>query len=85
MLKRRSDILIKMQILEEVRREPRGPTRLAQAVNLSFDKCVPYLQSLEAKGFITKGSTEGREVYQITPAGIDTFLEWEKLWEKLKP
>lgn len=84
-MKRRSDILIKMRVLEEVRREPRGPTRLAQAVNLSFDKCAPYLQSLEQKGFIAKGSSEGRDVYLITQAGIDTFLEWERLWEKPRP
>ncbi len=84
-MKRRSDIVIKMQILEAVRREPRGPTRLAQAVNLSFDKCVPYLQSLEQKGFLTRETREGRDVYQITQSGIDAFLEWEKLWEKLGP
>ncbi|MDG7020267.1 MAG: hypothetical protein JRN16_07350 [Nitrososphaerota archaeon] len=84
-MKRRSDIVIMMQVLEQVRREPRGPTRLAQSVNLSFDKCMPYLQSLEQKGFIAKGASEGRDVYMITQAGVDTFLEWERLWEKLKP
>ncbi|MDG7009037.1 MAG: hypothetical protein JRN06_12565 [Nitrososphaerota archaeon] len=78
-------VVIMMQVLEQVRREPRGPTRLAQSVNLSFDKCVPYLQSLEQKGFITKGASEGRDVYAITQAGIDALLEWERLWEKLKP
>ena len=83
-MKRRSNILIKMQILEAVRTEPRGPTRLAQAVNLSFDKCVPYLQSLVQKGFIAKSSGEGRDIYAITQSGIDTFLEWERLWEKLR-
>jgi predicted transcriptional regulator len=74
-----------MQVLEQVRREPRGPTRLAQSVNLSFDKCMPYLRSLEQKGLIAKGASEGRDVYMITQVGVDTFLEWERLWEKLKP
>jgi predicted transcriptional regulator len=70
-----------MRILEEVRREPRGPTRLAQSVNLSFDKCAPYLQSLEQKGLIAKGNSEGREVYSVTQAGIDAFLAWQRFWE----
>ncbi|MDG7011844.1 MAG: hypothetical protein JRN11_06080 [Nitrososphaerota archaeon] len=84
-MKRRSDIVIMMQVLEQVRREPRGPTRLAQSVNLSFDKCAPYLQSLEQKGLIAKGASEGRDVYTVTQEGVDTFLEWERLWERLKP
>jgi predicted transcriptional regulator len=74
-----------MRILEEVRREARGPTRLAQATNLSFDKCVPYLQNLEQKGFIAKTNTEGRDVYSITQAGTDVFLEWQRFWEKWSP
>jgi len=74
-----------MRVLEELREEPRGPTRLAQAVNLSFDKCVPYIQRLERKGLIIKETKEGREVYSITQGGIDTFLNWERVWEKIKP
>jgi predicted transcriptional regulator len=84
-LKRRPSILIWMRILEEVRQEARGPTRLAQSVNLSFDKCVPYLQTLEQKGLLKRESREGREVYAITPDGIQVFLDWEKVWEKIKP
>jgi len=34
-LKRRSDVLIMMQLLELLIREPRGPRRLAQAANLN--------------------------------------------------
>jgi predicted transcriptional regulator len=81
-LKRRSDIVLLMRILEEVRTEPRGPTRLAQSVNLSFDKCAPYLRNLEQKGLITKGNREGRDVYSITQAGIDAFLDWQRFWER---
>lgn len=83
-MKRRSDIVILMGLLEEVRKEPRGPTRLAQAVNLAFDKCVPHLRHLEEKGLVRKESREGRDVYVVTQEGIDTFLNWEKFWVKLK-
>ena len=50
MMKRRPSILIYMRILELLREEPRGPTRLAQSVNLAYDKCAPYLQALEVRG-----------------------------------
>jgi predicted transcriptional regulator len=84
-LKRRPSVLIYMRILEEVRREPRGPTRLAQAVNLSYDKFVPFLQTLVAKGLLKGEESEGREVYSITAEGIQTFLHWEMVWEKIRP
>lgn len=84
-MKRRPGVLIYMRILEELRREPRGPTRLAQSVNLSYDKFVPFLQDLERKGLVTNGNQEGRQLYSITQDGIDTFLNWEKVWEKTKP
>lgn len=77
--------MILMRILEELRREPRGPTKLAQAVNLSFDKCAPYLQILETRVLIRSEQAGGRQLYSITQEGIDTFLNWEKVWEKLKP
>jgi len=74
-----------MRILEELREEPRGPTRLAQAVNLSFDKCAPYVQWLERKALIRKEEADGRQVYSVTQDGIDTHIGWERVWERLRP
>ena len=70
-----------MRILEEVRREPRGPTRLAQAVNMAFDKCLPHITTLEQKGFITKTNVEGRDKYSITQAGVDLHQSFRRFWE----
>jgi predicted transcriptional regulator len=84
-LKRRPNIVIFMRILEEVRREPRGPTRLAQAVNLSYDKFVPYLQTMERKGLVKKENAEGRDIYSMTQEGIQVFFNWEKVWEVIRP
>jgi predicted transcriptional regulator len=72
-----------MRILEELRREPRGPTRLAQAVNLSYDKCVPLLLRLERNGQIIADGEE-RQTYSTTPAGNETFNHWEKVWESVR-
>lgn len=84
-LKRRSDIVLKMRILQEIKEEPRGPTRLAQATNLSFDKCIPYLQGLEQRGLIRRDNQEGHDIYSITQEGNDAYLKWQELWEKLGP
>jgi len=84
-MKRRPSILIFMRILELLREEPRGPTRLAQSVNLAYDKCAPYLQALEAKGLIRKDSREGKDVFAVTQDGVQVYLDWQKVWEKLKP
>jgi predicted transcriptional regulator len=84
-MKRRPSILIYMRILELLRDEPRGPTRLAQSVNLAYDKCAPYMHALEAKGLIRKDSSEGKDVFAVTQDGIQVYLDWQKVWEKLKP
>ena len=84
-MKRRPSILIYMRILELLREEPRGPTRLAQGVNLAYDKCAPYLQTLEAKGLVKKEPREGRDVFAVTQDGLQVYMDWQKVWEKLKP
>ena len=80
-MEKRSGLVIMMGILEQLRREPRGPTRIAQAANVAFDKCVPYLDTLERKGLISKSDRDGRDVYSVTQAGIDTFLDWQRFYE----
>ena len=84
-MKRRPSILIYMRILELLREGPRGPTRLAQGVNLAYDKCAPYWQALEGKGLVKRESREGKEVFAVTQEGIQVYLDWQKVWEKLKP
>lgn len=81
-MKHRSDLVIRMLILELLRREPRGPTRIAQGVNMSYDKCVPHLQWLEQRGFIERGAIEGGEGRKITQRGNEFFLDYQRLYEK---
>ena len=48
-MKKRERILILMEILSILREGPRGPTRLAQAVGLSFDAFVEYATDIESR------------------------------------
>lgn len=82
-LKRRADILIQMELLELMIRGPRGPTRLAQAANLNYQRCEEILSSLIARQLILKTIGEGRETYSATPKGIELFMRWERFYEEL--
>jgi len=82
-LKKRERILILMEILSILRGGAKGPTRLAQAVGLSFDAFVEYSKEVESRGFVTKSVVEGHEVYVISPEGNQLLLDWQKVWEKI--
>jgi predicted transcriptional regulator len=84
-LKRRPSILIYMRILELLRDEPRGPTRLAQSVGFPYDKFLPFLQVVTTKGLVRKETSGTRDTYYITEEGRQVFMDWQKVWEKLKP
>jgi len=71
-----------MELLELMIREPRGPTRLAQAANLNYQRCEEILSSLLAKQLILKTVGEGRETYSATQKGIDLFMRWERFYEE---
>jgi predicted transcriptional regulator len=73
-----------MQILELLMEEPRGPTRVAQAANLNYQKCVEYLGILSANEFVRKDIQEGREIYSTTVKGSDIFERWNGIFEELK-
>lgn len=83
-MKHRSNVFILMQILELLMREPRGPTRLAQAANLNYQKCVEYLGILSANQFVGKDIQEGHEIYSATLKGKELFLRWDRIFEELK-
>ncbi len=74
-----------MEILSVLREGPRGPTRLAQAVGLSFDAFVEYARLVEAKKLVTKSVADGHEFYSISPDGNQVLLDWEKIWDKISP
>ncbi|MDA4117556.1 MAG: hypothetical protein OK455_04350 [Thaumarchaeota archaeon] len=84
-MKKRERILILMEILSILREGPRGPTRLAQSLGVSFDAFIEYVKEVETKGFVTKSVIEGHEVYVISPSGKQLLLDWQKVWEKISP
>lgn len=82
-MKRRANILIQMELLELIIREPRGPTRLAQAANLNYQRCEEIMGGFLAKQLVLKGIEEGREKYSATPKGVELFMRWESFYEEL--
>ena len=84
-MKKRERILILMEILSILREGPKGPTRLAQAVGLSFDAFMEYAKDIETRKFVTKSDIEGHEVYAISADGNKLLLDWQKVWEKISP
>lgn len=83
-MRHRSNVFILMQILELLMEEPRGPTRVAQAANLNYQKCAEYLEILSASEFVRKDIQEGHEVYSTTAKGSDIFMRWNGIFEELK-
>ena len=84
-MRKRERTLIIMEILSVLRDGPKGPTRLAQSVGLSFDGFVEYARDIESRRFITKSTVEGHEVYVLSPEGKQLLLDWQRVWERLSP
>lgn len=84
-MKRRPSILLYMEIIELLRDEPRGPTRLAQGLGLAYNKFTPLLQDLEQRGLVRREVRNGMDVIVVTQEGIQLYLDWQKVWEKLRP
>jgi predicted transcriptional regulator len=74
-----------MEILSILRGGSKGPTRLAQATGLSFDKFMEFATLLESRRFIEKSTSEGHDFYIITSNGNQLLQEWEKVWMKISP
>ena len=82
-MKRRPNVLIMMQLLELLIREPRGPTRLAQAANLNYQRCDEFIRMLSERGLIGRDVTEGHELYSATLKGKSLFMRWAEIFEEL--
>jgi len=82
-LKRRPNVLIMMELLELLIREPRGPTRLAQAANLNYQRCDELIRMLSERGLIARDVREGHEIYAATLKGKSLFMRWAEIFEEL--
>jgi len=84
-LKRRSDLVILMDILGAVLDGPKLPTRLAQLCNLSYDNFVKFAGRLESRGLVRRSLEQGHELYSVTPDGIQTHRDYVKLIDRVRP
>jgi predicted transcriptional regulator len=81
-LKRRPNTVIHMEILGLLLQGPKGPTRLAQAISLNFNKFLEFASFLEERRFIRKETRDERELYFITPEGVEVYRIWTDFWTK---
>ena len=72
-----------MQLLELLIREPRGPTRLAQAANLNYQRCEEFIRMLSERGLVAGDVLEGHEIYMATLKGKNLFMRWAEIFEEL--
>lgn len=83
-MRRRPKVFILMQLLELMIREPRVPTRLAQAANLNFVKFEEYVAILDANQLIEREAKDGHEIYLASPKGKDVYWRWARIFEDVK-
>jgi len=83
-LKKRATILIYMDIIARLLEAPTGPTRLARACNIPYDRLSTYTSVLEARGLLGKELREGHEVFHATQEGYQLYLDWAKVVARLK-
>ncbi len=84
-MKKRERTLIIMEILSVLCEGPKGPTRLAQSVGVSFDAFLDYVRDIESRGFVTRSAVEGHEMYAISPEGMRLLFDWQRIWERISP
>ncbi len=82
-MRRRPNIIIYMEILAQLRDGAKGPTRLAQATGLNFDKLLEFANLLESRRLIKKELQGVHELYSITPDGYQLHEDWGKFFDRL--
>ena len=60
-----------MDVLGNLLDGPKGPTRLAQACNLTFDTMSKAVTTLIARNFVQLSVKDGHDSYSITPSGVE--------------
>jgi predicted transcriptional regulator len=84
-VKRRADLVIMMDILGTLLEGPKGPTRLAQSSNLTFDTMTKFVGILIDRGLVTASHVESHETFSITDTGAKMYREYRRFWETLYP
>ena len=84
-MKRRSNVVIDMEILALLLDGPKGPSRLSQALGLNFNKFLEFATFLESKRFVRKEVQEGHEMYYVTLEGVEVYQVWDAFYKKFRP
>lgn len=84
-MKRRPNVLIYMEILDLLLDGPKGPTRLAQAMGLNFNKFLEFATFLKDKELIKLEVEDGHELYHVTQQGVELNNDWKRVWNRLAP
>ena len=74
-----------MDIMERLLDGPKGPTRLAQACNLSYDVLMRYIRELVQRRFVDAEDYDGHEVVIITQSGVDLYREYRTITQAIYP
>jgi len=82
-LKRRSNVIIYMQLLRLLLDGPRGPSRLQQALGLNYPKFIEFADYLESRQLIRTEYEGEHQLYYVTPAGVEAHRGWRQVEEKL--
>ncbi len=82
-MRKREPLVIHMEILASLFVSPKGPTRLAQSVNLQFSRMEAFTEALLKRGLIRAEDREGQQVYSITEEGYSVYKAWLEIWRRL--
>ena len=82
-MKKREPVLIYMEILASLFSSPKGPTRLAQAVNVNYGRIENFILPLLERGLIRKEEADGQEVFIVTDEGYGVYRDWLEIWRRL--
>ncbi len=81
-MKRRPTTVLYMTILALLLDEPKGPSRLSQALGLNYYKFVEFANYLESKHFIRKELQDGHEIYFVSAEGVEVYRYWDAFRQK---
>jgi predicted transcriptional regulator len=80
---RRSDLDIVMDIFKNLLKGPRMRTNLAQDCHLGYRSLMKFVDELERLKHVQVLSEGEREMYSLTDSGRSSYVEYEKLRDKV--
>ncbi|MEM1526335.1 MAG: winged helix-turn-helix domain-containing protein [Ignisphaera sp.] len=84
MNKKRSKLLIVLDILETLMQGEINPTRLATIVNMPYDRLSGLLKELNEKGLVKITIIGKNKNVSITPKGVEVYEELKRIRELLE-